>query len=213
MSSPSSGNLNLLDFKAKSIRTLHVTWFAFFMTFVLWFAHAPFKGALTKAFHLTDPQWKALLILNVALTIPARIIIGILVDKFGPRVTFSLLLMVSGVLCTCFALSNSFEMLALTRFLMGFAGAGFGGLATALRGFGPGALQHLPTLGDEQAMFLPVLGGQSGLFSILPLSSEQILKLREDHAIYMAGSGRINVAGLTMGNIDKFIAAVAAVSA
>ncbi|MFM5949192.1 MAG: aminotransferase class I/II-fold pyridoxal phosphate-dependent enzyme, partial [Novosphingobium sp.] len=53
---------------------------------------------------------------------------------------------------------------------------------------------------------------QSGLFSILPLSPEQILKLRTDHGIYMAGSGRINVAGLTMANIDKFIADVAAVS-
>lgn len=123
--SSGGGKLNLLDFKAPSIRTLHTTWFAFFLTFVLWFAHAPFKGALTKAFHLTDPQWKALLILNVALTIPARIVVGILVDKFGPRVTFSLLLMVSGVLCNLFAMSNSFEMLALTRFLMGFAGAGF----------------------------------------------------------------------------------------
>ena len=127
MSSPSSSGagLNLLDFKAKPVRTLHYTWFAFFMTFVLWFAHAPFKGALTKAFHLDAAQWKALLILNVALTIPARIAIGMLVDKFGPRITFSLLLMISGVLCVLFALSNSFEMLALTRFLMGFAGAGF----------------------------------------------------------------------------------------
>ncbi len=127
MSAPTAGNgkLNLLDFKAGSIRTLHATWFAFFMTFVLWFAHAPFKGALVQAFDMNEAQWKALLILNVALTIPARIIIGILVDKCGPRVTFSLLLMISGVLCTCFALSRSFEMLALTRFLMGFAGAGF----------------------------------------------------------------------------------------
>jgi NNP family nitrate/nitrite transporter-like MFS transporter len=120
-----NGQLNLLDFEAPAIRTLHTTWFAFFMTFVLWFAHAPFKGALVKAFSMTDAQWKALLILNVALTIPARIVIGILVDKFGPRITFSLLLMVSGVLCTLFALSRSFEMLAFTRFLMGFAGAGF----------------------------------------------------------------------------------------
>ena len=126
MSHPSaSGRLNLLDLHAPSIRTLHTTWFAFFLTFVLWFAHAPFKGALTEAFRLTDAQWKALLILNVALTIPARIVIGILVDKFGPRVTYSLLLMVSGGLCGCFALSRSFEMLALTRFLMGFVGAGF----------------------------------------------------------------------------------------
>jgi aromatic-amino-acid transaminase len=63
------------------------------------------------------------------------------------------------------------------------------------------------------AVDLKPLGHQNGLFSVLPLSSEQILKLREDHGIYMAGSGRVNVAGLTMGNIDKFIADLAAVSA
>ena len=45
------------------------------------------------------------------------------------------------------------------------------------------------------------------------LTSEQILAMREKHGVYMAGSGRINVAGLTMNNIDQFIAAVADVSA
>ncbi|RVQ67818.1 aspartate/tyrosine/aromatic aminotransferase [Croceicoccus ponticola] len=54
---------------------------------------------------------------------------------------------------------------------------------------------------------------QHGLFAMLPLSKEQIEALRDDHAVYMAGSGRINIAGLTAGNIDKFIAAVADVSA
>ena len=37
--------------------------------------------------------------------------------------------------------------------------------------------------------------------------------MREKHGVYMAGSGRINVAGLTMNNIDQFIAAVADVTA
>ena len=60
--------------------------------------------------------------------------------------------------------------------------------------------------------FAPI-GLQNGLFSVLPLNSEQILKLRQDHAIYLAGSGRINIAGLTMGNIDKFIADLATVTA
>jgi len=77
------------------------------------------------AFDLTKAQWKALLILNVALTIPSRIIVGILVDKLGPRITYSILLMIGGVLCSLFALSSSYEMLTLTRFLMGFVGAGF----------------------------------------------------------------------------------------
>ena len=47
---------------------------------------------------------------------------------------------------------------------------------------------------------------------MLPISKEQVLEIREKHGIYMAGSGRINVAGLTMGNIDKFIAALADVA-
>ncbi|WP_095013361.1 aromatic amino acid transaminase [Tsuneonella mangrovi] len=73
--------------------------------------------------------------------------------------------------------------------------------------------QRLAEAGSAGSVDLTPLGIQNGLFSILPLSKEQIGKLREDHGIYMAGSGRINVAGLTMGNIDKFIAAVADVSA
>lgn len=72
---------------------------------------------------------------------------------------------------------------------------------------------RLADAGKAGAIDLAPLGGQNGLFSIVPLSSEQILKLRNDHGIYMAGSGRINVAGLTMGNIDKFIADLATVSA
>lgn len=116
---------NILNFKDPSIRTLHFTWVAFFITFVVWFNHAPMVMAVKEAFDLTQLQWKALLILNVALTIPSRIVIGMLVDRFGPRTTFSLLLMASGVLCSLFALAPNYELLALARFGMGFVGAGF----------------------------------------------------------------------------------------
>ncbi|MDE2619374.1 MAG: aspartate/tyrosine/aromatic aminotransferase [Sphingomonadales bacterium] len=71
----------------------------------------------------------------------------------------------------------------------------------------------LAAAGTAGSVDLTPLGGQNGLFSIVPLSAEQILAMREKHGVYMAGSGRINVAGLTMGNIDKFIAAVANVTA
>ncbi|GAB5349774.1 amino acid aminotransferase [Alteriqipengyuania sp. 357] len=53
---------------------------------------------------------------------------------------------------------------------------------------------------------------QNGLFAMLPLNKDEIGKLRQDHAVYMAGSGRINIAGLTKGNIDKFVAALADVA-
>ena len=52
------------------------------------------------------------------------------------------------------------------------------------------------------------LGHQKGLFSMLPLSGDQIMGLRERHGVYMAGSGRINIAGLTTGNIETFIEAL-----
>ena len=55
---------------------------------------------------------------------------------------------------------------------------------------------------------LAFIGRQYGMFSMLPLSTEQVLKLRQDHAIYMADSGRFNVVGLGDDQIDRFAAAV-----
>jgi aspartate/tyrosine/aromatic aminotransferase len=55
---------------------------------------------------------------------------------------------------------------------------------------------------------LAFIGRQFGMFSMLPLSKEQVLKLRTDHAIYMAESGRFNVVGMGDDQIDRFTAAV-----
>ena len=55
---------------------------------------------------------------------------------------------------------------------------------------------------------LAFIGRQFGMFSMLPLSPEQVLKLRADHAIYMAESGRFNVVGMGDAQIDRFTAAV-----
>jgi NNP family nitrate/nitrite transporter-like MFS transporter len=120
-----SDKLNVLDVKNPSIRTLHLTWIAFFITFLVWFNHSALGAVIVTDFGLSTAQWKALLLLNVALTIPARIIVGMLVDKYGPRHVFSVLLIASSVLCTFFALAQTYEQLALARFLMGFIGAGF----------------------------------------------------------------------------------------
>lgn len=121
----SSEKLNLLDVTRANIRLLHLTWFAFFLTFVVWFSHAPLKPLIMEAFNMSNAQWKALLILNVALTIPSRIVVGILVDKFGPRIVYSLLLAAGGLMCLAFACAQTYEQLALFRFLLGFVGAGF----------------------------------------------------------------------------------------
>ena len=66
----------------------------------------------------------------------------------------------------------------------------------------------LAAAGQVGPIAMSVLGTQNGLFSMLPLSSEQILAIRERHGVYMAGTGRINIAGLTTGNIERFIEAL-----
>jgi NNP family nitrate/nitrite transporter-like MFS transporter len=120
-----SSPVNVLNFANPSIRTLHLAWIAFFITFVVWFSHAPLMAHIREAFDLSSQQVKALLILNVALTIPARIVIGMLVDRYGPRLVYSILLVLSAFFCWGFAFADSYEMLALFRFLGGFVGAGF----------------------------------------------------------------------------------------
>jgi aromatic-amino-acid transaminase len=55
---------------------------------------------------------------------------------------------------------------------------------------------------------LAFIGRQFGMFSMLPLTTDQVLKLRTDHAIYMADSGRFNVVGMGDGQIDRFTSAV-----
>ncbi|HEX8667246.1 MAG TPA: amino acid aminotransferase [Allosphingosinicella sp.] len=55
---------------------------------------------------------------------------------------------------------------------------------------------------------LAYIGEQNGMFSMLPLSESAVLALREESGIYMAGSGRFNVVGLSDDNVDRFAAAV-----
>lgn len=52
---------------------------------------------------------------------------------------------------------------------------------------------------------------QKGMFSFSGLNPEQVQKLRDEHAIYIVGSGRINVAGMTTANMEPLCAAIAAV--
>lgn len=120
----SSSRFNLFSL-SENMKVLHYSWVAFFITFVVWFNHAPLLGLIAQSLDLTKEQIKTLLILNVALTIPARIFIGMATDQYGPRKTFSVLLFLCSIPCAMFALSDSFEGLALARFLLGFIGAGF----------------------------------------------------------------------------------------
>ncbi len=55
------------------------------------------------------------------------------------------------------------------------------------------------------------LARHRGMFSLLGAAPEQVARLRDEHAIYMVGAGRINIAGLPEAEIDRFADALVTV--
>ncbi len=114
----------MLSFRGR-YKILNLTWFAFFLSFVVWFNLPPLGTTIKEEFALAPGQMGTLAMCNVALTVPARIIIGMLLDKFGPRLTYSLLLIYAVIPCLIFATAQDFSQLVVGRLLMGIVGAGF----------------------------------------------------------------------------------------
>jgi len=106
-------------------RILVLTTFAFFLSFLVWFNMAPFTTTIMNVLHLSKTEVGILMSFNVALTIPARIIVGTMVDRFGPRRVYSALLIVMSIPCFCFAFGNTFWQLFISRIVLGIIGAGF----------------------------------------------------------------------------------------
>ena len=53
------------------------------------------------------------------------------------------------------------------------------------------------------------IANQRGMFSFSGLTPEHVKALREKHGVYIVGSGRISVAGMTEGNMDYLCTAIA----
>jgi NNP family nitrate/nitrite transporter-like MFS transporter len=154
-------------------RILHLTWFAFFLTFLVWFNFAPFADTVKADLNLTEPQLRTIAICNLALTVPARIIVGMVLDRLGPRKTFSAILIYAAIPCITFALSQNFSQLVWSRLALSIVGCGFVvgirmvaewfppkeiGLAEGIYGgwgnFGSAAAAFtLPTIGTLVAVF------------------------------------------------------------
>lgn len=120
------GRPELLDFSQERIRVLHYTWIAFFISFFIWFNMAPLATTMLREVGwLTPEHLKILAICNVALTIPARILVGALIDRYGPRVVFSGLLVLMSVPTFVFAFGDSFLQMLVARLVLGSVGASF----------------------------------------------------------------------------------------
>ena len=120
----SARSFTLFSLQGKT-KILHLNWIAFFISFVVWFNHAPLLLSIQHSLGISPRETEILLLLNVALTIPARVIVGMVVDRLGAKITYSVLLGLSSLPCFMFAFAENFEQLAWARFLLGFIGAGF----------------------------------------------------------------------------------------
>ena len=116
--------LRLASLKGR-YRILHATTLAFFLSFVVWFNFAPFAKAIGEDLGLSPAQLATLGLCNLALTVPARLFVGMLLDRFGPRRLYAGLLVGAVVPNTIFALADSFAVLAVSRLAVGLVGAGF----------------------------------------------------------------------------------------
>ncbi|MFW1665990.1 MFS transporter [Acinetobacter ursingii] len=117
--------INLFNFSVPAMRAFHMSWLAFFVCFFAWFACAPLMPVIAGEFHLTKDQIANINIAAVAITILVRLIVGPLCDKYGPRKTYTALLLIGSIPVFGVAASNSYESFLFFRLLIGAIGASF----------------------------------------------------------------------------------------
>lgn len=175
---------DLFDLERVDVLALHKTWFAFFLTFFVWFNMAPLATTIVVASNLTVEQLKLLAICNVALTAPSRVMIGMLTDRFGPRRTFTAYMVAMSLPCFAFAFSDSYTQMLVSRLILSMVGAGFvvGVHMTSLWfkprdiGFVQGVEAGFGNWGSSIAavvlpvaalnIFAPIFGGESWRYAI-----------------------------------------------
>ena len=117
---------DIFRFKNAEIKALHLTWIAFFISFYVWFNMAPLASSMLRSVDwLTRDDIRLFAIANVALTIPARIIVGMALDRYGPRRVFSVLMVLMAIPTFVFAFGDTREVLFMSRLVLSSIGASF----------------------------------------------------------------------------------------
>lgn len=117
--------INLLDFKSVPMRAFHMSWFSFFLCFFSWFGIAPLMSVVRDEFGLTKEQIGNIIIASVSITIIARLFIGWLCDKIGPRLCYTFLLTLGSLPVMGIGLADSYESFLIFRLAIGAIGASF----------------------------------------------------------------------------------------
>jgi MFS transporter, NNP family, nitrate/nitrite transporter len=117
--------INLFSLGTLQMRTFHITWFAFFLAFFGWFGIAPLMVVVRDDLELTKTQVGNTVIASVAVTIFARLFIGWLSDRVGPRRTYTWLLILGSFPVMGIGLAQNYETFLLFRLAIGVIGAAF----------------------------------------------------------------------------------------
>lgn len=117
--------LNVLKFKGVQMRTFHITWFTFFVCFFGWFGLAPLMPTIREDLGLTKSQVGNTIIAAVSATIFARLLVGKLCDTWGPRKTYTALLIIGAIPVMLVGLSKDYTTFLLFRLAIGVIGASF----------------------------------------------------------------------------------------
>lgn len=117
--------IDLFNFSTRPMRAFHMSWFSFFLCFFAWFGIAPLMAIVRDELHLTKTQIGNTIIASVAITILARLIIGRLCDKIGPRLSYTWLLILGSIPVMGIGFANSYETFLFFRLGIGAIGAAF----------------------------------------------------------------------------------------
>jgi len=117
--------IQLLSFKTPAMRAFHVSWVAFFLCFFGWFGVAPLMPIIRAELHLTKAQVGNIVIASVAATVLARLLVGWLCDRFGPRRVYVGLLVVGALPVMGIGLAHDYLSFLLFRLAIGAVGASF----------------------------------------------------------------------------------------
>ncbi|RXK62854.1 NarK family nitrate/nitrite MFS transporter [Lacibacter luteus] len=107
------------------MKTFHVTWLTFFVCFFGWFGLAPLMPTIKEDLHLDKSQIGNIIIASVSGTIIARLLIGKLCDTWGPRKTYTTLLLIGAIPVMCVGLAQSYTSFLLFRLAISIIGASF----------------------------------------------------------------------------------------
>jgi len=117
--------VRLFDFRSAPMRAFHLSWFSFFLCFVAWFGIAPLMAVVRDDLHLTKAQIGNTIIASVAITILARLLAGWMCDRYGPRRTYSALLLLGSFPVMLIGSAHSYHSFLLFRLAIGAIGASF----------------------------------------------------------------------------------------